>query len=163
MEPQASVFETLAASPLAEFIRESAWAYPILETAHILGIALVMGGIVIFDLRLMGLGRTLPVSALGRHVIPWVAAGILCNVVTGTLLFLSDAAEFSTNVSLRAKLVLIALALFNAVLYQTRAGRDTNAWDRDVMPPRSARVQGALSIALWVGVVTAGRMMAYIK
>lgn len=163
MDGETTVFDTLAATELAVFLRETAWAYPVLETLHILGIALVMGGILLFDLRLIGFNRDIPVSALSRHIIPWVVLGIAGNVVTGTLLFISDAAEFAANVSLRAKLVLIVLALANALAFRATVGRDVAAWDRGQMPPAAARIMGYLSIALWVGVVTAGRMMAYIK
>ncbi len=163
MKSDATVFDALNASWLAIVVRESAWAYPILETLHILGIALVMGGILILDLRLTGFNRNISVSALSRHAVPWVAAGIAGNVVTGALLFASDASEFAANASFRVKLVFIALALVNAAVFHARFKRDVANWDRLVMPPSGARVLGAVSILLWVGVVAAGRMMAYLK
>ena len=107
MDGEPTLFDGIAASELAIFLRESAWAYPVLETFHIVGIALVLGGILLLDLRLLGLNRVISFSALSRHVIPWVITGIVGNAITGTLLFISDAAEFASNVSLRAKLVLI--------------------------------------------------------
>ena len=163
MEEEATVFDTLAATPLAVLLRETAWAYPVLETLHILGIALVLGGILMLDLRLLGFNRDISVSALSRHILPWVVLGIVGNAISGTLLFISDAAEFAANVSLRAKLLLIALALANALVYQRTIARTVSSWDRGVTPPRAARLQGALSSLLWIAVVTAGRMMAYIK
>lgn len=163
METQATIFDELATSPVAVFVAENAWAYPLLETLHIVGIAVVLGGVLTLDLRLMGISRNISVSALSRHVLPWVMGGIAVNAVTGALLFISDAAEFAANTSFRIKLVIIALALANAAVFQAGIGRGMAAWDRTVMPPRAARIQGALSILLWVGVVTAGRMMAYLK
>lgn len=163
MESDASVFEALNASSLAVFVRESAWAYPILETLHILGLALVMGGILILDLRLIGFNRDIAMSALSRHVLPWVLGGIVANAVTGALLFVSDAEEFAANASFRVKLVLIALALANAVAFHILFKRGAAGWDRLAMPPMGARVLAATSVLLWIGVITAGRMMAYLK
>lgn len=154
---------TLAASDFASFVRENAWAYPLLETLHMVGLALTVGGIILFDLRLMGLARDISLSALARHVLRFVLLGIAINVTTGLAMFASDAVEFASNASLQVKLVLIGLAFLNAGLYQAGPARASAAWDRGVAPPSRVRLQGALSLMLWLAVVTAGRMMAYLK
>lgn len=158
-----SIWEQVAASGLAVALRENAWAYPLLETLHILGLALAVGGIIVFDVRLLGYARSIAVVDLSRHVLRFVLAGITINVATGLALFISDAAEFAGNRSLHVKLVLIALAFVNAGLYQSGPGRDVGTWDRGDAPPLRVRLHAAASIALWLGVMTAGRMMAYLK
>lgn len=163
MQDETTIFDALAATPLAVFVRENAWAYPALETLHIVGIALVLGGILLLDLRLIGLSSDIAMSALSRHVVPWVMTGIALNIATGALLFISDAVEFAANASFQIKLVLIAMALANAAIFQATVGRTVAAWDIGITPPRAARIQGMLSILLWVSVVTAGRMIAYLK
>ncbi|MGD9669670.1 MAG: hypothetical protein AB7U75_11510 [Hyphomicrobiaceae bacterium] len=163
MDNETTIFDELTASSLAVLVRENAWAYPALETLHILGIALVLGGIFLLDLRLIGFNRNISFGAMSRHIVPWVMAGIAVNIATGGLLFISDAAEFAANISFQIKLVLIALALANAAVFQATIGRSASAWDLNVTPPKTARIQGILSILLWVCVVTAGRMMAYLK
>lgn len=164
VEPASATFwEALVASDFATFVRENAWAYPLLETLHMIGLALTVGGIIVFDLRLLGLARDISLSSLARHVLRFVFLGIAINVSTGLAMFSSDAVEFSSNASLQVKLVLIGLALLNAGLYQAGPGRSSAPWDRGATPPVRVRIQGALSIALWLAVITAGRMMAYLK
>lgn len=154
-------WDTLAATPPAAAIRESIWIYPFLETLHVIGLALVVGSIVSFDLRILGLSRALPIPALERHLLPWVWTGFAINAATGVLLFISDAAEFADNTALQAKLSLIVVAGLNALVFQKRLYRGVETWDSGA--PVSARVSAALSIALWLAIVVAGRMIAYIK
>lgn len=162
-EATAPIWEQLAATPLAMFVRESSWAYPALETLHIIGIALVFGSILSYDLRVLGRGRDLSIDSLGRHLLPWVWGGFLLNAASGVSLFLSDAAEFAANPAFRAKLALIVLAGLNAIYFQMRLSPDLpRNGDRSPASLR-ARLAALLSIALWIGVITAGRMMAYVK
>lgn len=153
----------VAATAVASYVREAAWAYPLLETVHMIGLGLLFGGIVALDLRILGAARDLPITRLAAHLLPWVWAGFVLNVVSGALLFASDAAEFAANSSFRVKLALIALAGLNALAFQWRVYPTAPAWDRDARPPAAARTLAALSIALWLAVITAGRMMAYVK
>lgn len=158
-----TIWETLAATGLAVFLRENAWAYPLLETLHMVGLALLVGGILIFDLRVLGVGRELSVRSLANLVLPLVWTGFAVNVVSGGLLFVSDAAEFASNSSLKVKLALIALAGINALAFHRGVLGGVAAWDRDTCAPTTARTLAAVSLLLWLGVVTAGRMMAYLK
>ncbi len=158
-----SVWSGLAATFVATFVRESSWAYPLLEIAHMVGLGLLFGGILVFDLRLLGLARNISLAALSRHVLRLVFVGIAINIASGLAMFASDAPEFAANASFKAKLVLIALALLNAALYQFGPGRRADAFDRNEMPPPRVRLQAALSIGLWFGVIAAGRLMAYVK
>lgn len=162
-EAPATIWDVLVASSFAAFVREKAWAYPLLETLHLVGLGLVVGGIVVLDVRLLGLGREISLESLSRHVLWLVFLGIAVNVATGFAMFASDAAEFAANASFRVKLALIGLAFLNALLFQFGPARASAAYDRGVAPPTRVRLQGGLSIVLWLGVVTAGRMMAYLK
>ena len=153
----------LHATGPAAFVRESVWAYPALETLHVIGLGLVFGSILAYDLRLLGWHRDLPLSRLGRHLLPWVWTGFALNLMSGVLLFLSDAVEFAENTSFRIKMLLLALAGLNALWFQTRIARTMPAWDRDADAPGAAKAAALLSVALWLSIVTAGRLMAYVK
>jgi hypothetical protein len=159
----ATIWAALEATALASFVRESTWAYPLLETVHMVGLGLLFGGIFALDIRLLGVGGALPVSHLARHLLPWVWTGFALNVTSGALLFASDAAEFAANTSFRIKMAAIVLAGLNALAFQTRVYPSAMEWDSDRLPPVAARALAALSIALWVAVIGAGRMMAYLK
>ena len=85
------------------------------------------------------------------------------NATSGALLFSSDAVDFSTNPALQWKLGLIVLAGINALLFQLRIQPQSTSWDRDIPAPTIARASAAISIALWLAVIVAGRMIAYVK
>ena len=127
------------------------------------GLALVFGPILLFDLRILGWNKDLAVSRLHRALLPWVWAGFTLNAASGILMFASDAAEFAANTALRAKMALLVLAGLNAIYFQARIAPGVNAWDRETIAPAKARISAAASIALWLAIITAGRMIAYIK
>jgi len=145
---------TLEASALAEAIRRSVWAYPALETIHIASFGILIGSMLVFELRLFGLERAIqPVQlarlALGTSVLAFAGAA-----VSGSLLFVSAATEFAAHPAFRVKLVLILIAGINAIVFHARGGvRKQDA---------TARAQAAASLMLWLSVLTAGRLIAYL-
>ena len=155
---------TLETSQAAIWVKTSTWAYPLLETAHVIGLGLLFGAVFVLDLRLMGVGRVLPLSPLARHLLPWVWAGFFVNLVSGSLLFISDAAEFFANTAFRIKIALIVLAGLNAAYFHIRAYRyavEVDPAQHNI--PRASIVAALVSITLWIGVITAGRMIAYVE
>ncbi|MDA7948115.1 MAG: hypothetical protein MPJ78_11645 [Hyphomicrobiaceae bacterium] len=159
-----NVWHTLEGTQAAIWVKTSTWAYPLLETAHVIGLGLLFGSIFVLDLRLMGVGRPLPLNLLARHMLPWVWTGFIVNAVSGALLFMSDAAEFAANTAFRVKIVLILLAGLNAAYFHARAYRyavEVDPARHDI--PRASLLAALVSIALWVSVITAGRMIAYVE
>lgn len=157
------IWDPVAESGLAVFIRESIWAYPALETLHLFGIALVFGPILMFDLRVLGRGRDFNVRRLHQTLVPWVWTGFLINLVSGCLMFLSDASEFARNPAFLAKLVLLAVAGGNALLFQNLIFPRLPGSDDTSLLTKSARASAALSILIWMAIIVAGRLMAYVK
>ncbi len=152
----------LAATPPAEFVRTWAWAYPILETIHVIGLGLLFGGIFVFDLRVLGVHKAMPIRQLATHVLPWVWLGFLLNAASGALLFVSDAPTFGMNTSFQVKMVLIACAGLNMVWFHWRIFPGADHWNQDVSSPTAAKITATVSIVVWLSVITAGRMIAYI-
>lgn len=145
--------------PLGIAMRTSPLAYPVAEILHIIGFALLIGSIVGLDLRLLGFGRTLPVAALARLVLPIAIGGFVLAVCMGLLLFSADATHVAVNPAFRVKLALIGLALLNILLLHRGVWREVGSWQA-VVPPR-AQVAALLSIVFWLGALTAGRLIAY--
>jgi hypothetical protein len=144
-------------------IRESLWLFPVIETVHIFGIILLVGATSILDLRLMGLSfRDESVSLLAGRFIPWALAGFIIQVVTGFLLFSSEATKMQGNLGFRIKMLLILIAGINALVFHSVAYKSVGKWDRDPVGPLSARAAGLISILLWFGIVAAGRWIAYV-
>ena len=157
-----SPLASLEAMPLAVAMRQELWLYPVVEIVHIAGFVILVGTIVVVDLRLLGLGRTLSVRALTRHVVPWSAGAFLLIVPSGLLMFTAHASDFLTNRAFQTKLLLILCAATNAAAFHLGAYRSVDAWDRDITPPSAARAHAALSLGLWFSVIACGRLLAYV-
>ena len=133
-----------------------------MEIIHILGFVILVGAAVSFDLRLLGVSRSLPVSQLARHLLPWARAALILVIPTGFSMFVAHATEMATNPAFQLKLVLIALAGLNAFLFHRGIFRTVAAWDRGVSAPGRARLAGVASLLCWSGTVTCGRLLAYL-
>jgi hypothetical protein len=143
-------------------LHESLWVYPIVESTHVWSLALFVGFAVLLDLRLVGAAmRSVPASEVARRLLPWMIAGFTIMVATGLLLFYAIPVRTYQSVFFRLKLILLALAAINVFVFHSGIWRRVADWDRESRPPRAARVAGALSLLLWVGVIFCGRMIAY--
>jgi hypothetical protein len=158
-------FGALEASGLGQAMRQWLWLYPAVEIVHIVGIGLLFGSIVVFDLRLLGFSRNIPVKRLASHVLPWSAGSFLLIVPSGLLMFSAHASEFIESEVFVIKMLLILAAGVNAGLFHTITFRTADVWDSDEMrklpPPPSARLAGALSLLIWISVIACGRLLAY--
>lgn len=130
-------------------------AYPWINTLHLLGLVMLVGGIGVVDLRVAGAWRALPAAALSRALTPVAMVGLVISTVTGVLLFAADGAALAESETFRTKLLLIGLVLTNAIIFRT-------LWrDRIDRPPLPARLAAVASLLLWLGVATLGRLIAY--
>lgn len=158
----ADVCIAIGDSRIGTELRESLWVFPLLETLHVLALALMTGTIAIFDLRLLGVVlRGEAVAAVYRRVWPLVWIGTAVMMGTGALLFWAGAAKLYANPAFRWKLVLLVLAGLNPVLFHLGVGRTMSEWGPDVALPVRARLAGAASLLLWSGVIITGRAIAY--
>jgi hypothetical protein len=105
--------------------------------------------------------KSQPVSKLAGRTVPWALWGFAVMATTGFFLFASGAARYYENVPLRLKLLMIALAGVNALVFHFTAYRKISAWHDDARTPPAAKVAGAVSLALWFGIVIAGRYIAF--
>ncbi len=153
----------LEQTSMGKTIRESLWIFPIIETIHIFGIILLVGGTSILDLRLMGLTfRDEPVSKLAKRFLPWAWAGFIIQVTTGLLMFSSEATKMYDNMAFQIKMLIIVAAGINAFVFHSLAYQSVGKWDNDPVGPVSARIAGTLSILFWFGIVAMGRWIAYV-
>ncbi|HVB58466.1 MAG TPA: DUF6644 family protein [Candidatus Acidoferrales bacterium] len=144
-------------------VRDSLWEFPVIETVHIFGIVLLVGSTSILDLRLLNLAfKEDAVSKLAHRFLPWTWTGFGIQVVTGLLLFSSEATKMYDNRAFQLKMLMILLAGVNALIFHMVAYRSVERWDRTPMTPLAAKCAGALGILLWFGVVAAGRWIAYV-
>jgi hypothetical protein len=134
-------------------LKSHAWAYPMLEVVHILGIGLLLGNLVLLELRVFGRGASLPVPDLARLGLSLVAIGFCMAAASGLLMFATQAEELLTNRAFKLKMLLLVLAASNAAWFHGR-GSMTKL-------DGLAKLQMLLSTALWILVVSCGRWIAY--
>ena len=152
----------LEGSAVAVGMRESSWLYPLVETLHILGFVVLVGAAAMFDLRLLGISRSLSVIGLARHLLPWARAGLALAAPTGLLLFLSDATALASNPALQAKLVALGLGIVNTLVFHWRSFAAVDSWDRDAPTPAGARAAALVSLGAWTATIALGRLIAYV-
>ena len=148
-------------SALGTTARESLWLFPVCGVLHLIGLGLLIGSILALDLRLIGLARRLDLAAAARQLLPTALIGFVTSASTGLVMFAADASHLVTNPAFLAKLAVIAAAATNAALFHHGAARAVIAGRADRRAARHARIAGALSIALWLCVVSLGRLIAY--
>jgi uncharacterized membrane protein SirB2 len=140
-------------------IQTVAWIIPAIQTVHILCVALVMSSVAMLDLRLMRLaGLRQPVSRMVNRFVPWVWAVVPLLLLTGALLIIGEPSRELLNPYFRAKMAMLVIVLGITLLIQRKAQNDANYWESRKF---AAALIGCVSLVLWVGIVSAGRWIAY--
>jgi len=147
---------------LGQYIAASAWAFPTIEVVHVLSLATVFGSVALVDLRLIGLAfRHRRVTELSAEILPITWTAFVGAVVSGGLLLSSQATTYLANTSFRFKMLMLALAAVNMLIFHLVTWRTVEQWDERGVPPMAARAAGLLSICLWAGVVVFGRWIGF--
>jgi len=149
-------------SSIATAIRGSVWLYPSIEILHITGFVALAGAAAMFDLRLLGVSRQLAVDQISRFLLPVSRLSVLVVGPSGLALFVSDATALSVNPAFRVKLILLVCAALNAYAFHRWCFPGFMAWRMDRPAPLGARVAASTSLLLWTGVISCGRLIAYL-
>jgi hypothetical protein len=157
-----ALWQVAVTAHLGPRLLESAWAYPLVESLHVLALTVFLGLTVMLDIRLMGASlRRVPVSELVETVAPWTATGAFIAIATGILTFLSDPDRWAGNGLFRLKIAVMAIALVNSVVFHLVVYARVREWEHDEVPPRAVRLAAGVSVTLWSVVVVCGRLLAY--
>ena len=138
------------------------WAWPTAESLHFFGLSLLLGTVGVFDLRLMGLFKQIPLIALHR-LIPWGIFGYCINIVTGISFFVGEPDQYMYNPSFQIKMVFMSLAGLNVVLFYLTMFRHIKNRGPGENAPLPARIMGGASLAFWIGVLSCGRMLTFFR
>jgi hypothetical protein len=143
-------------------MRESLWAEPIVETIHVLTLTLFLGFAVMLDMRLLGVVlKRRRMSEVLAQFNPWLLAGFAVMIVTGVLLFCGDPISFWSTTFFKVKMIMLALAGLNVLIFNATIGRKVAQWDLDPRTPGQAKIAAVVSLVLWVLIIAAGRGIAY--
>lgn len=152
----------LQETPFATAIREGDTLFPWIECVHVLAITFVVGSIAAVDLRLLGIAsRDRRLSRLTAEIVPLTWGAFAIAAVSGFLLFSSKAVQYAANLSFELKMLLLLLAGLNMVTFHLITYRGVSAWDAGPCIPFRARLAGALSLILWIGIVVCGRTIGF--
>jgi hypothetical protein len=149
-------FTWLVNSPWSHAMNAAEWVFPAVQSCHFMGFALSIGTIAITDLRMLGLGmRSQNPGEIAADLERWTRAGIAVMLITGFLMFSTDAVGYHNNPSFQFKMIcLMAALLFHFTLHRRATRKDVS--------PILAKLAAAASLLLWTGVVAGGRMIAFI-
>jgi hypothetical protein len=157
-----SICQWVDSTRLNAVLRQSNWAFPALDVIHTLGIVLVAGTIMLVDFRLVGLAlRSVPIKQIVARIVPATLWGFGLMLVSGGLLFASEAVKMYHSPAFRIKLIMLALAGLNALIFHRTIYRDVANWDPASVTPSRARLAGMLSLIFWIAIIAAGRAIAY--
>jgi hypothetical protein len=148
----------IQAGALSQAIRFSQWRYAAVNTAHILGVALLVGAILPMDLRLLGALRRLQHAELARLLLPVAAAGLALAATAGVMLFVVRAKEYGVHPLFQVKMLIVLTGMAAALLAHARAG----LWLERITPGQQ-RLHAVISLACWIGALVCGRMIAYTR
>ena len=158
----AGILQGVYDSGLGSTIRESGLLFPTIESIHVLMATTVVGTIAIVDLRLIGYAsHRRGARQLIIDLLPFTWAAFALAVLTGSLLFTSNAPNYAANVPFVLKMVTLVLAGINMAIFHMTAYRRIGQWDDALPPPRGVRIAGASSLALWIVIVFFGRWIGF--
>ena len=149
------------ASPLIATFMRSKWGWPFAESVHFLGLSMLVGCVGVFDLRLLGFGKKIPIAALHK-LIPWGLLGFAINVSTGSLFLLTEPDQYFYNPSFQFKVLFIMIAGLNALLFYVTSWGRVNA-DGTINAPRAGKVAAVISLSCWISVIVCGRLLTFYR
>ncbi len=149
-------------SAIAQFILETSWVFPTLETVHFIGLILLIGSLYVIDLRFLGMAAQVPLHAVLRFV-PVAALGFAINLVSGVLFLFADPFRYYPNLAFRLKILCIVVAGINLVLFKLAVNEAELARNPNASPTATVRLIAGLSLVLWTAVIIFGRMIPYLE
>ena len=153
---------TFRSVKIVEPIMTSKWGWPICESLHFFGLSLLVGTVGMFDMRLLGVAKRIPIAALHR-LIPWGLAGYGINVVSGAAFLMTEPDQYIYNPAFHFKLLFMGVAGFNALAFYLVAYGKSTAPGAPAEAPRAAKVIAATSLCMWIAVIVCGRLLTFYR
>lgn len=159
----APLLSALEGSRLGLFMQTSSWAFPTVESFHVVFLVLVVGVIAIVDLRLLGVAsRSRRLTEVAADCLAWTWIAFVLAAVTGLMMFVANATTYWDNTYFRWKMVCLMLAGVNMLFFELFTMRGVAEWDHDsAAVPLAGRIAGLLSLAFWFGVIAFGRWIGF--
>ena len=157
-----SLRQWLHHTQLADFMNTSNWGWPIAESVHFIGLCMLIGAVGMFDLRMMGFAKRVPLGALHR-LIPWGVAGYCINVLSGISFLTAQTDQYMYNPAFQMKMLFMGTAGINVLVFYLTMSRKVAVTGANENAPMAARVIAVTSLACWIGVIVCGRMLTFYR
>lgn len=155
------LIEWVGSTSLSLWVTQWNWTWVILEILHFFGLCVLLGSLLIIDLRLIGFFRSIPIADTHR-ILPWTFVGFAINLITGILFYFGDPARYTINIGFQIKMLLIILAGLNALWFYLKIDKPMRTWDQHGDTPGLAKLIGSLSLLIWFSVLLCGRLIPYV-
>ena len=157
-----AILQSIEASGLATKIRDSLLLFPLIESAHVFGLAVVFGTILVIDLRLLGIASTgRSFGRVASDILKWTWTAFALTALTGALMFTTNARVYYHNIFFRTKMMLLLLTGINMLAFELTAGRQIHQWEKSPSAPPIGKVVASLSLAMWIGIICMGRIIGF--
>lgn len=156
-----SLVSWIEGGTLNTWVLGSAWIWPTMETLHFVGLSLMLGSLLVIDLRLAGYFRKIDIGVT-HQLLPFVFVGFGINLVTGVLFFFGDPARYSVNIGFQIKMVLVLLAGLNALWFYWKIDPVLDSWEPNGNTPPLAKTIAWVSLGTWFSVLLLGRLIPYV-
>ena len=153
--------QSLSETSLHSWVVSQTWLWPTLEVTHFFGLTLLIGGLLVVDLRVLGAAASSPLLATYR-LLPIVLVGFGLNLITGVLFIFGDPFRYAANIGFQAKMIIICLAGANALYHHLKITPLLSAASLSADVPMVAKVSAAASLLAWTTVLLLGRLIPYV-
>jgi hypothetical protein len=151
----------LAGTSASDFVQKTLWLIPVVQTIHIICVALVFSSVVMIEFRILGVTRSQTIEQTAHRFVPWIWIGIVVLALTGSVLIVGEPKRSLPSFEFQVKMALLAAAVVMTLAFERSVNRHARVWDRE---PRGRTAVNALAIVallVWCGVVIYGRWIAY--
>lgn len=153
-----SIIEAIRATALSQWIRDTWWSFAACETLHFVGLCIFLGAMLIVDLRLIGVLKSGRMTDALRFI-HLAIAGFLINLVTGTLMFISNPDNYWSNPMFKLKVALVLIAGLNVIYFETVERKKLQSLPGDAVAHDSVKPVAILSLVLWFSIIVVGRLL----
>jgi len=155
------LIQWVLSTSLHNWVISTPWAWPTFETFHFIGLCLLLGAMLIIDLRLAGFWKQIRITTI-HNFLPFAAIGFLINFLTGIMFIFGEPKTYALNVGFQLKILLILIAGINALWFSTKINPVMHAWPPHGNPPTVAKLIAYLSLISWFGILLLGRLIPYV-
>jgi hypothetical protein len=152
----------LEQTSVSQEIQKALWLIPLLQTIHIIAIAMVLSSVLMVELRILGVGKSLTMTQTSARYVPWLWTGLVLLAVTGLALIIGEPKRALPNPAFQIKMLMLAVTLAAVGVFQTSLRRNVAFWEGRSLGRKLTGGFAVIVFFLWCAIAVAGRWIAYV-